>query len=387
MPWNDSSVAGQRAALVRALLRGREPVAQVCDRFGVSRQTGYKFLRRFQVQGRSGLVDYTRRPSGDLSVRAAQWRRRVLRLRRALPTWGARKLRWLLRRRFRGARPLPAERTVQRWITQAGLARRPRTRPRRVGPGVNVRAPVARRSNDVWTIDLKGWFRTGDGSKVEPLTMRDLWSRFVLWSQPLAPRDERGVRRVCQRLFRRHGLPRALRCDRGNPFFGDGPCGFTRLSLWWWRLGIRVEFVRRGRVDNNAHEQMHRVLKADTARPAARSVAAQARRLARWRWRYNHLRPHEALGLCPPATRYRSAPVALPRLRWPRYPSHWLVRRVRTNGEIHLPGWGGSIGRAFAGLPVGLAPTGPRSYRVYFATLCLGELDLAGLRKLRVTPF
>jgi putative transposase len=387
MPWKDSSVVGQRAALVRALLNRREPVAQVCDRFGISRQTGHKFLRRFAAQGRAGLVDGSRRPQRGRSEQGARWWRRVLRLRRTHPTWGARKLRWLLQRRFRGEGVLPAERTLQRWIARAGLARVPRARPRRVLPGAGAHATPARRANDVWTIDLKGWFRTADGQKVEPLTMRDQWSRFILWSQPLAPRDERGVRRVCQRLFRRHGVPRTLRCDRGNPFFGDGPCGFTRLSLWWWRLGIRVEFVRRGRVDNNAHEQMHRVLKAETIQPAARSVLAQARRLARWRWQYNHARPHEALGLRPPATRYHPAPAALSPLRLPRYPAHWLVRRVRANGEIHLPGWGGSIGRAFAGLPVGLAPRGAQCYRVYFATLCLGELDLAGLRKLRITPF
>ena len=385
MPWKDASVIEQRAALVRVLLRGREPVARVCDRFGVSRQTGYKFLRQFRALGRAGLRDRSRRPR-RVSVRAERWRSRVLRLRRAHPSWGARKLGWLLRERFQAWGRWPAERTLQRWIARAGLARIPRTRPRRARLGPGRLAAQARRANAVWTIDLKGWFRTADGHKVEPLTVRDLWSRFVLWSQPLTPRTEQAVRRVCQRLFRRHGLPRVLRCDRGNPFFGPGPCGFTRLSLWWWHLGIRVEFVRRGRVNNNAHEQMHRILQAEAVRPASKSVPAQARRLARWRWRYNHARPHDSLGLCPPATRYHPHPAPLPRLVLPHYPAHWLVRWVRTNGEIHLPGWGGSIGRAFAGLPVGLAPLGPQRHRVYFATLCLGELDLARSPQLRLSP-
>jgi transposase InsO family protein len=256
-----------------------------------------------------------------------------------------------------------------------------------VQPAAGVRAKVARCSNAVWTIDLKGWFRTGDGSKVEPLTVRDFWSRYLLWIRHLAPRDERAVRRVCERLFRRHGRPLVMRCDLGSLFLGDGPHGFTRLSLWWWRLGIQVEFVRHGFVDNNAHEQRHRVLKADTARPPAHTLRAQARRLARWRRLYNHHRPHEALGLRPPSTRYRSAPALLPPLAAPHYPKHWLVRRVRNNGEINLPGWSGSIGRAFSGLSVGLQPTGPQRFRVYFANLVLGELDLAGARKLRIRPF
>jgi len=173
----------------------------------------------------------------------------------------------------------------------------------------------------------------------------------------------------------------------GQPVPGRWAHGFTRLSLWWWRLGIQVEFVRHGFVDNNAHEQMHRVLKADTARPPAHTLGAQARRLARWRRLCNHHRPHESLGLRPPSTRYRSAPAPLPVLAAPRYPKHWLVRAVRENGEINLPGWSGSIGRAFSGLSVGLRPTGTQRFRVYFATLVLGELDLARSRKLRIAPF
>jgi transposase InsO family protein len=243
---------------------------------------------------------------------------------------------------------------------------------------------LASASNAVWTFDLKGWFCAGDGSKVEPLTIRDLWSRYVLWTRPLSPRSERNVRRICQRLFRRHGHPAVIRCDRGAPFCSDGPHGFTRLSLWWWRLGIRVEFVRRGSIDNNAHEQMHSVLQAELT--IARTRRAQAQRLERWRQRYNHERPHEALGLRTPASRYRSRPAPLPPLQPPHYPAHWLVRRVQRNGEVRLPHWRGTVGRAFAGLPVGFEPTNPRSYRVYFARLLLGELERTGSGKLRLLP-
>lgn len=384
MPWKDSSVNRQRKELVKAMMAGVEPVVVIVRRFGVSRQTAYKFLKRFRANGCAGLQDYSHVPVQVHARQAAQWRHRVLRLRQSHPTWGARKLRWLLRQSFRRHR-LPAERTMQRWIKQAGLARQLRPFRRRVQPTRRRRAMIARRSNDVWTIDLKGWFITHDGSKIEPLTIRDLWSRLVFWTKPLAPKDERSVRRICQRLFRRYGRPRVMRCDRGAPFFGDGPHGLTRLSLWWWRMGIRVEFVRRGSINNNAHEQMHGVLKAELA--VARTARAQAQQLDRWRKHYNQNRPHEAIGQRPPASVYRPHPRPLPALPQPRYPRAWLARRVQRNGEIALSGWHGTIGRAFGGLRVGLAPAGPQRYRVYFATLYLGLLDLAGSRKLILPVF
>lgn len=381
MPWKNGSIIEQRLELVRALLRGDDRVASICGRFGVSRQTAAKYRRRWLQLGPVGLEEQSRRPRCSVGL-AEQWRRRLLRLRRDYPHWGARKLRWLLGRRFRGR--LPAERTLQRWLAAAGQVRHRRPRPRRVVFSPHVGATSAQRSNDVWTIDLKGWFRTKGGERVEPLTIRDLASRYLLWARHLAPRSERSIKAVCRRLFERHGRPKVMRCDLGPPFFGRGPHGFSRLSLWWWRLGIRVEFVRRGTIHNNEHEQMHGVLSAEV--PIAATRSAQGRALERWRHEYNHDRPHNALGLRPPATVYRSQPAPLPRLQPPKYPAGWLVRRVRCHGSITIPGWTGTLGRAFAGLPVALKPVSAQVYHLYFDALFLGELDLQGTRKLVLAP-
>jgi len=161
MPWKPSLVETQRFELIKVLLLQREEVGAVCKRFGVSRQTGYKFLRRFKSEGKLGLRDQTRRPRKIDQAQSSDWRQRVIRLRRAHPTWGSRKLRWLLERRFGGCgKTLPSERTVQRWVASAGLARRTMVR-RRARPVAQVQCRRARRSNDVWTFDLKGWFCTG----------------------------------------------------------------------------------------------------------------------------------------------------------------------------------------------------------------------------------
>ena len=365
---------------MHALLVGGEPVGAICRRFGVSRQTGYKFLERFRTEGGVGLKNRVAAPGRAPAPQADYWGKWILRLRESEPTWGGRKLLWLLRKKS-AHRPLPSERTVQRWIKKAGLVRKAPPIRRRVRLAYPKRGHSARRSNEVWTIDLKGWFFTCNRSKIEPLTVRDLWSKYVLWTRSLAPRNEAGVRRVCQRLFRRYGRPRVIRCDLGAPFFGDGPHGFTRLSLWWWRMGIRVEFVRRGAINNNAHEQMHGVMKAELV--IARTAREQAQLLEHWRRRYNRRRPHDGLGGRTPASVYRPRPKPCPIvLRQPRYPSHYLVRCVEREGRIPQLDWRGSIGRAFGGLHIGLAPAGTRRYRVYFASLYLGLLDLNRSNKL-----
>lgn len=384
MPWKDSSVFRQRCELVEAMMAGVEPVTVICRRWGVSRTIAYRVLARFRADGRRGLRDRSHAPKRAFARQAPRWRKPVLELRRAYPSWGARKLRWWLRQHFSRQRG-PAERTVQRWLKQSGCVRQPRARRRKLRASRRLSPAIARRSNDVWTIDLKGWFRSRDGAKIEPLTVRDAWSHCLLWTKSLAPKNDANLRRICGELFRHNGKPRVMRCDRGTPFFGDGPCGFTRLSLWWWRLGIRVEFVRRGSINNNAHEQMHGVMKnelviADTAR-------AQARALQRWTKCYNCERPNEAIGLRTPASVYHARPGPLPRLYPPSYPRGWLARVVQENGTITLRGWHGSIGRAFGGLPVGLAPAGHRSYRVHFGSLYLGRLYLDGNRKLVLPAF
>jgi transposase InsO family protein len=368
-----------------ALLKGGETVVAVCQRFGISRQTAYKFLRRFRSDGPEGLKNRWLKAGQRYAPQAMRWRQRVLRLRERRPTWGARKLRLMLRALGVRGR-LPSVRSLQRWLQAAGLVRAPRPQRRRPRPMRRKRGRTARRSNHVWTFDLKGWFRAGDQTKIEPLTVRDLWSRYVLWARPLAPRDERSVRKVCQRLFRRYGRPAVIRCDLGAPFFGDGPHGFTRLSLWWWRLGIRLEFVRRGSIHNNGHEQMHGVMKKELR--IARTAPEQARLLEAWRKDYNRCRPHDSLGGRTPASVYRARPETDPlHLPEPTYPQHYLSKRVQTDGRITLANWRGSIGRTFGGLTVGLAPAGIRRYRVYFGSLYLGLLDLSRHDKLILATF
>jgi transposase InsO family protein len=374
-------------AFIRAGLLNVGSMRELCAQCGISRKTGYKWLARYHQTGRRGLRDQSRQPRRPHAPVARRWRRRVLVLHRRYRSWGARKLLAKLRQRYPRQRR-PARRTMQRWL-DVWLASRPRRRRVRSGPVLPplLRA-VARRPNDVWTLDFKGCFRTGDGGRVHPLTVRDLHSRFLLAVRALPDQSDARVRAVLRRVFLRHGLPKVIRVDNGVPFAGTGALGWSRLSVWWQRLGIRVEFTRRGHPEDNAgHEQMHGVYQRDNTRPPARSLAAQQRREARWRQVFNHERPHQALREAVPATRYVPSQRRLPRRLLPlRYRAGWPTRWVDAKGYIYWAGRRRVIGRAFAGQRVGFKPGPKKSWEVYLGQQLVGTLhtaDAGGLRPAR----
>jgi transposase InsO family protein len=383
MPWKIAEKERSRWEFMQAVLVRETSFAAVCRAHDISRECGHKWWRRFQRDGRAGLRERSRRPAGVARLEA-RWRQRCETLRRRHPTWGALKLRCLLRRARPGER-LPGTSTITRWLGAAQLVRR-RVRRAPAGPSVPA-APtrVARQANDVWTIDLKGQFRTGDGGRIGPLTVRDAASRYVLAVQPLRQPSDRAVRRVLTRLFRRWGLPRVMHMDNGAPFGGRGALGLSTLSVWWLRLGLEVEFSRLAcPQDNGAHEQMHRVLKAETARPPAATVRAQLQRFRVWRKLYNEGRPHAALGQRLPASRYRRSPR-----RWPpvlpdwRYPKHWLRVQPGPNGRAWWAGRQRFLGRAFAHEQLGVAPLARGHSKVYLGPHLIGTLhpnDRTGLR-------
>lgn len=382
MPWKKLSLMVRRLQFVKLALKAQQSMSQLCRSFGFSRKNGYKWKRRFVQDGVRGLQDRPRHPNRSPQRTAAKWLRRIRQLRRRHRSWGAPKLAARLRKEY-PRQKAPAVRTVGKWLKRMQLNRRRRSRSR-WGPQLS-RGPltVARRSNQVWTVDFKGWFRTQDGQRVEPLTVRDLFSRYGLSIRLLKDQSWRPVQRIFRELFRRHGYPRVIRMDNGHPFGSTGPAGLSRLSAWWTALGIRVEFIAPGHPEQNgAHEQMHRVLKAETTRPASANRRAQQRRTDRWRRAYNELRPHEALGQRVPAEVYRPQPGPPRRIRF-TYQRGWAVRGVRSNGQIKWRGRKRFVGEAFVGYPVGLRPLEGDKYAVHFGNLLIGELwdsDLGGIR-------
>ena len=386
MPWKTSSLLEARQRFVRTALNSFNSVAQLCRQAHISRKTGFKWLRRFRASGGPGLRDRSRRPKHSPRRTARRWLAAIRVLRRQHSNWGGKKIYARLRQKHPRAR-LPKPRTITDWLLRLGgkPPRRNKSRPgpKRTRPALTIpRAP-----NEVWTVDFKGWFRTRDGQRVNPLTVRDLFSRFILGIR-LLPLEHAPVQRCFQALFVRYGQPKVIRVDHGAPFAGVGPLDLSRLSAWWLRLGIQVEFTRRAcPQDNGAHEQMHRIYKAATATPPAATPRAQQRCSTAWTRYYNQQRPHEALGQRMPARLYhksrRRYRGPLPPLRYPR---SWPLRRVSSRGFIHWRGRARGIGRAFSGENIGLKPAGKGEHEVYFGCHLLGILadtDAGGIRPAR----
>jgi transposase InsO family protein len=385
MPQNTRWSLEQKLRFIFAAQKTGAIFAHVCRACYVSRKTGYAWMHRYRRGGVAALQAQSRAPHRRPQALPQLWLARIENLRRRQPSWGPKKLRAVLRRQHPRSR-VPAASTIGASLRRLGLL----TPRRRQLPGPVVRTyragPVLA-PNDVWTIDFKGWFTTADGQRVDPLTVRDRFCRFGLLAQMLSGQKFLTTQKAFICLFKRRGQPRALRMDNGSPFASSGATGLSSLSAWFISLGIAVQFTRRGHPeDNGSHEQWHRILKAETARPPAGNPAHQAARTTRWLRHYNQERPHEALQQQPPARLYYNSRRRYRGSRPPHYPKALPVRRVHQGGEIKWQGRMRFVGEAFAGYLVALQRQRRGVWAVYFYHVLLGRLhdaDTSGLRPVK----
>jgi len=373
MPWNSTSVMDQKLQFIADCLGGEAPMTVLCERYGISRETGHALKRRYLAEGPSGLEERSRAPHRHGRATPAELVVRIVELRRVKPYWGPKKLLTVLRREDPAAR-WPSSSTVAEILKREGLSEPKRRRRRTLTmdqPFAAVTAP-----NDAWCADFKGWFKTADGVRCDPLTVTDAFSRCLLGLEIVAPVGD-AVERVTDRLFREHGLPQAIRTDNGTPFASTGAGGLTRLSARWAKMGIRLERIQPGQPQQNGrHERMHRTLKREACRPPAATAAEQQERFEAFRHEFNHDRPHEALGQHPPASVYAPSDRPFPeRLDDPCYAPEEHVRRVRTTGEIRWRGGLLFISEALIGEAVAVREREDGHFLVRFADIPLVLID------------
>lgn len=397
MPWQETCAMSERQAFINERLDRGTPVGELCKRFGISRKTGNKWLRRFREGGPDALADRSRARRTQAHETPANVAQAILDIKEARRHWGPVSIHGALHRteeqvkrcsqpdfvgkilRKNGLKrggPWPAKSTIGAILLREHKVktRKPRAKaPPRTQPLLHAIAP-----NLSWSIDFKGQFLMINGRYCYPLTITDNCSRLLLACVGLHHPRGAPVMKICERVFREFGLPDSIRSDNGQPFGSTALGGLTRLSVWFVRLGIYPERIEPGCPEQNGrHERMHRTLKAATAKPPRGNLSAQQRAFNAFLPEFNEVRPHSALGLgvCPADVHTlspRPFPEQLPEMV---YPDGYLVRSVRSSGEIKLNGDLIYAAGVLAGERVGLKPMGHDRWELYFGMVYLGVVD------------
>jgi putative transposase len=374
MPWLETAPMEQRERFIRDEQLALYTMTELCERYGISRKTGYKWLGRFDEGGRQALGDRSRAPHRCPHRISDATAALICDARRTHPTWGPDKLLdWLEPRHPDIA--WPAVSTAGDLLARKGFVKKRRRRRPHLHPGV-VPA-LTTQPNDLWTADFKGQFRTGDRRYCYPLTIADQHTRFLMACHGLPSTKGHGVRPVFDRLFREHGLPRAIRTDNGVPFATTGIHGLSQLNVWWMRLGIQHQRILPGQPQQNgAHERMHKTLKADAIRPPRATLIAQQRAFNHFRREYNEERPHQHLRGRTPASCYRPSPRAYDARLLPiEYPGHYLVKRITNAGTFRFKKRLLFIAHALAPHTIGLEEIADGVWSIYFCHVLIARLD------------
>jgi transposase InsO family protein len=380
MPWAQTNPMTERLRFVTSLRKRKSTFKSLCAAFGVAPKTGYKWLHQFEASGAAGLLDRSRRPKTNSRAVQTAVADRLVELRRANPTYGPKKLVAILAEEARGSH-VPAPSTVGELLKRHGLVARRELR-RRARPGTH---PLlhADKPNAVWAMDFKGWVRLGDGTRCDPLTVTDAFSRYLLCCKAgsaLGNEVSSGVWAELVRTFRENGMPRAMRFDNGQPWAAPkGELGITKLAVKILKVGIAIERIDPGKpYQNGRHERFHLTLHQETMRPPQQDMRAQQHRFDEFRQEYNWARPHEALQQRAPGKIYAPSRRLFPnRIAEPEYPRWYEVLTPKSWGHVEFRGAKYFISGALHGERVGFVEVEEGCFEVRFCSALLGRIHIA----------
>jgi len=374
MPWKETCVMDERTKFIGRLLAG-EKMAPLCREFGITRATGYKIFNRFQQDGDMGLYNRSRAPHRHPNQTPFDVEKLVVRLKMERPSWGAPKIREILLTKHSSVKP-PATSTIHSILDRHELVKKRRQRSKFKATASYLSTPTE--PNDLWCTDFKGQFRLGNKEYCYPLTLSDYVSRFLLTCESLESTSESPCFVSFEQAFKEYGLPSAIRSDNGVPFAsGNSLWNLTKLSVWWIRLGIRLERIKPGNPQQNAvHERMHRTLKLEATHPARNNHLQQQETFDEFKGTFNYERPHEALDMKRPGDLYTKSPrtyQGLTDILYPGYDKTLLISncgRICIGRKVKV-----HISKAFANQPVGLKRVDPGVWQVDFMSYTLGYFD------------
>ena len=379
MPWRKTNPDMERVKFIAALEAAPATGAsftEICRDAGISRPTGYKWLRRFQEDGAAGLLQ--RRPlafehPNATPVLVAD---AIANVRRNHPTWGPKKVKAFLARNEPDL-DLPALSTIGEILDRRGLIA-PRKRRVYAPPSPSVVSNYSC-ANAVWCVDHKGHFALANGDRCGPLTLIDGYSRYLLRCVAVSTKVEDNIP-ILESAMREFGRPAAIRSDGGVPFAATGSPGrLSAMTVWWIKLGIDIHRSDPGKPQQNGRlERFHSTLE-EAIRGGPYELNVVQRRFDLFLCEYNHERPHEAIDLQVPASRYEMSWRPYPsEVRSPEYAANLKTRKVDTSGRTQWMGHTLHLGTTLTGEYVALEEVNNDVWNVYFGRHFLMVVDLAG---------
>lgn len=374
MTWKESNKMDERLKFVARILEG-EKIAVLCREFGISRKTGHKIWNRYKDCGLQGLQDRSRRPYRHANQLPYQIERAIIDLKQEYPNWGSPKIREKLRRNYPDIQHLPAISTVHAVLDRHGLVRKRSGRKKYKAEGTNLEH--VNRPNGLWCADYKGEFMLGNRRYCYPLTVSDYSSRYLLACESLESTKEGSAFAVFERIFREYGMPDAIRTDNGVPFASPNSLfGLSKLSVWWLRLGIKIERIRPGNPqENGLHERMHLTLKRETTKPPAGTILQQQEKFDDFMDIYNNERPHESIGMKYPSEIYTPSSRIYEGLPDVSYPFHEREVTITTCGRICINNQKINVSKVLAGHNVGIREVEDKIWLVSFMQFDIGYFD------------
>ena len=372
MPWREVTSMSLRKELVVLSMRQGANISILSQRFGISRKTAYKWLQRYRLQGDAGLLDQSKRPRKSPDKTPAPMEEAILNLRDQHPAWGGRKLRHILESVFPVAVPSPS--TITNILRRNG----------RIDPAESLKHTAWQRfeapaPNELWQMDFKGHFPVANG-RCHPLTVLDDHSRYALCLEACADERHATVKKGLIKTFRCYGLPRRILVDNGSPWGSDSEHPHTALTVWLMRLGVGITHSRpRHPQTLGKDERFHRTLKAEILGQCRDLKLSECQpRFDSWRTCYNLERPHEALGMAAPVSRYKESPRSFPeKLPELEYAPGDIVRKVQDKGILNYRSREYKVGKAFVGQHLALRPTLEDGIlEVLYGWHTIGRIDL-----------